>query len=190
MIEFYIFFCDIRLLIERKIMSYNNGRKNIILTGMPGSGKSTTGRILAEKLGMDFVDTDCVIEECEGMRLQEIIDSKGPDVFMEIESDAVINLEKERCVIAPGGSVVLCEKAINHLKKDGVVVFLNVPQTTLKRRINIDSRGIVMKPGETLDHVWERRRDLYYKYADIVIDCEEMEFSEIAHKIIVELPNK
>ena len=164
-----------------------NGNKNIILTGMPGSGKSTTGKILAEKLSMDFIDIDCVIESCEGMRLQEIIDQKGLDTFMKIESGAITGLERKRCVISPGGSVVLCEEAINHLKKSGLVVFLNVPVETLKSRIKINSRGIVMKPGETLEDVWRAREQLYYRYADIVIDCGNMGFVEIVKEILKKL---
>ena len=100
--------------------------KNIVLTGMPGAGKSTAGVILAKTLGMNFTDTDIAIQEREGRLLQEIIDTEGPDSFLKIEEKTILTLDGRNAVIATGGSVVSSRRAMEHLKRDGVVLYLKV----------------------------------------------------------------
>lgn len=145
---------------------------NIILTGMPGSGKSTIGVLLAKALGLGFVDVDLVIQEREGALLQEILDRHGTAAFLEIEERAVLNLDCRHTVIAPGGSAMCREKAARHLAGLGPVVYLNVPLEELTRRIqNMSQRGIAMEPGQTLADVLAYRDPLYRKYADLIVDC-------------------
>ena len=106
------------------------------------------------------------------MLLQDIIDEKGVDYFLEREEEAVCSVNCQRYVIAPGGSAVLREAGTAHLKTLGPVVFLNVPVEELERRIrNMDSRGIAMKPGQTLADVLNYRTPFYEKCADLIIDC-------------------
>ncbi|MBT4484034.1 MAG: shikimate kinase [Candidatus Latescibacteria bacterium] len=162
-------------------------RKNIVLTGMPGSGKSTIGVILAKELCMDFVDTDELIQSREGMTLQEIIDTTGQEAFVELEKKYIMELDVAGTVIAPGGSVVLYEDAISSLKQSGTVVFLHVPIDIITPRINLLDRGTVRNPGETLDDVWRYRKPLYRKYADVIIDCGRMEQMEIVLRIIAKV---
>ena len=146
--------------------------KNITLIGMPGSGKSTVGVLLAKALGYGFLDVDLVIQHREGALLQDIIDTHGIDYFLEREEEAVRSISCERYVIAPGGSAVLREKGAAHLKSLGPVVYLNVPVEELQRRIqNMGSRGIAMKPGQTLADVLAYRAPFYEACADIVIHC-------------------
>ena len=162
-------------------------QKNIVLTGMPGSGKSTIGVILAKELCMDFVDTDELIQSREGITLQEIIDTRGQEAFVEIEKKYVMELDVTGTVIAPGGSVVLYKDAISFLRQSGTVVFLHVPIDIIKPRINLLDRGTVRNPGETLDDVWQLREPLYRKYADVIIDCGRMEQMEIVLRIIAKV---
>ena len=147
--------------------------KNVTLIGMPGSGKSTVGVLLAKALGYGFLDVDLVIQHREGELLQDIIDTKGVDYFLEREEEAVCSVSCERYVIAPGGSAVLREKGAEHLRSLGPVVYLNVPVEELERRIrNMGSRGIAMKPGQTLADVMAYRTPFYEKCADVVVNCE------------------
>lgn len=146
--------------------------KNVTLIGMPGSGKSTVGVLLAKALGFGFLDVDLVIQHREGALLQDIIDEKGVDYFLEREEEAVCSVNCDRYVIAPGGSAVLREKGAAHLRALGPVVYLDVPVEELERRIrNMGSRGIAMKPGQTLADVLAYRTPFYERCADAVIHC-------------------
>lgn len=162
----------------------NDQRKsNIILTGMPGSGKSTVGVILAKVLCMDYIDTDVLIQRGEGRSLQDIIDREGSEIFLAIEARYVAALSVEDAVIAPGGSVILNEALMDGLRKNGRAVFLDVPLERIRTRIDLSSRGTVRRPGETLDDVWRIREPLYRKHADITIDCGEKTQMAIALEI-------
>ncbi len=145
---------------------------NIILTGMPGSGKSTVGVLLAKALGLGFVDVDLVIQEREEALLQEILDSRGTQAFLDVEEAAVLSLNCHHTVVAPGGSALCREGAARHLRTLGPIVYLNVPLEELHRRIrNMSQRGIAMEPGQTLSDVLAFRDPLYRRYADLVVDC-------------------
>lgn len=146
---------------------------NITLIGMPGSGKSTVGVLLAKALGYDFLDVDLVIQNREQALLQDILDRRGLDAFLQAEEDAVCSVRCSRTVIAPGGSAVCREKAALHLKALGPVVYLRVPLEELSGRIrNLSTRGIARKPGQTLADVMAYRAPLYERYADLVYDCD------------------
>ena len=146
--------------------------EDVILIGMPGSGKSTVGVLLAKLLGYQFLDVDLLIQEREGALLQEILDSRGTQAFLDAEEAAVRSLDCRRHVIAPGGSAVCREGAALHLKELGPVIYLRVPLEELTRRVqNLSTRGIAMEPGQTLADVLAYRDPLYRKYADLVVDC-------------------
>jgi shikimate kinase len=161
---------------------------NIVLTGMPGAGKSTAGVILAKTLGMKFIDTDIAIQEREGRLLQEIIDTEGPDRFLEIEQDTVLSLRCHDTVIATGGSVVLSRRAMEHLKQDGVVVYLKISLEEMEQRLgNITTRGIVLHAGEGLPSLYSGRVPFYGKYADITVDCSGMDAETVVTTIVREV---
>lgn len=146
-------------------------KNNIVLIGMAGCGKSTVGVLLAKTLGYEFIDTDLVIQKNEGRLLQEIIDTDGIEYFGKAEENAICGLNTENAVIATGGSAVYSEKAMKHLKSNGICVWLKLPFEEIERRINnIATRGIVMAPGATLYDVFSARQPLYEKYADITAD--------------------
>ncbi len=145
--------------------------KNITLIGMPGSGKSTVGVLLAKTLGYRFLDADLLIQQREGALLQDILDQRGVEGFLDVEEDVIRGLDCTGTVIAPGGSAVCREGAARRLKELGLVVYLHVPLAELERRIsNITTRGIAMAPGQTLADVYAIREPLYRKYADLTVD--------------------
>lgn len=160
--------------------------KNIILTGMPGSGKSTVGVILAKAVNCAFVDTDLVIQQMTGRLLQDIIDKDGIEQFMKTEEEAICATNCSKSVISTGGSAVYSEKAMKKLKESGVCVFLDVPVEELKRRIsNMSSRGIVL--NGSFEDTYAERMPLYEKYADITVKCDGLEIEETVSEIIKEL---
>lgn len=157
------------------------------MVGMPGSGKSTIGVILAKSLGFDFVDTDLVICKREGKKLQEIIDTEGLEKFLEIEQQVGEEISPVNSVVATGGSMILSDEAMKNLKKDGIVVYVEVPLKILKKRItNMKTRGIAFKKGETLEDIFRVRTPLYEKYADITITADENTVPEDCVNQIVE----
>ncbi len=147
--------------------------ENIILTGMPGCGKSTVGVILAKTLGMDFIDTDLIIQLQQKEKLQTLVDKYGTERFRQFEERALLSVTaRENTVIATGGSAVFCNKGMEHLKKSGICVYLEVPCEELIRRLtNIKTRGIAAAKGMTVEDIFNERCPYYEKYADVRIDC-------------------
>lgn len=159
-------------------------QNNIILIGMPGCGKSTVGVLLAKIIGYNFIDSDLLIQAREGKKLYQIINEKGIDAFNKIENEVNASISAEKTVIATGGSVVYGKEAMEHLKKIGKVVYLNVPLKEIERRIdNIKTRGISMKEGQTLEDLYSERTALYQKYADITVNCRYKSLAKNANFI-------
>jgi len=160
-------------------------KKNIVLIGMPGSGKSTIGVLLAKALGMPFIDTDLIIQQKNGKLLQEIIDSEGLERFLEIEEQVVLDLDVEEYVIATGGSVIYKEKGMQSLKRNGLMVYLELEYAEIESRIkNMKTRGIAMQKGYTLLRLYNERIPLYKKYADIVVNCSGKGIEETVEAIV------
>ena len=158
---------------------------NIVLIGMPASGKSTVGVILAKVLGMNFIDTDLVIQNREEALLHEIIKSKGVEGFLKCEEEAVLSLDTDNSVIATGGSVVYSEKGMKHLSEAGKVVYLKVDKKELFSRLkNINERGVVLRGGESLEEMYDERSVLYEKYAELVIEEVNSSIEDTVGKII------
>lgn len=162
--------------------------KNLVLIGMPGAGKSTMGVILAKTLGRTFIDTDIVAQETSGRLLQEIIDEDGTDAFLKTEETTILSLHGHHAVIATGGSVVFSTKAMQHLKKDGIVIYLDISFDEMVRRLNnIMTRGIVLATGQSLRDMYNQRVPFYEKYADITINCSGIDFETCIGNILDEL---
>lgn len=159
--------------------------KNIVLIGMPGTGKSTVGVLLAKSLLMNFTDTDLIIQQKYNTSLQNIIREKGTEAFLEIEDSVLSEIKAENSVIATGGSAVYGERAMENLKTDGATVYLDTPLDELEKRLlNIHTRGVAMKEGTSLKELFDEREPLYKKHADITVRCENMTAEECVDKII------
>ena len=155
---------------------------------MPGSGKSTVGVILSKRLGLNFIDTDMVIQENTGRKLQEIINTDGIDAFLLIEERNIVALKCKNSVIATGGSVVYSDKAMKHLKKGGRIIYLNVCFEEIVRRLNnLDVRGIALTGGQSLLDIYNQRIPLYEKYADVIFDCSCRDVEENIENLINEI---
>ena len=136
-------------------------KRNIVLIGMPGVGKSTIGVILAKIIGYHFLDSDLVIQEREKRLLHEIISQEGTEGFLDVE----------RTIIATGGSAVYGKEAMEHLKEIGEIVYLKADYPTIEKRLgNLRKRGVALKEGQTLKDLYDERCALYEKYADVVVD--------------------
>lgn len=158
--------------------------KNVVLIGMPGAGKSTIGVVLAKNLGMSFMDSDLVIQEQEEKKLHELIEEHGLDGFLEIEGRVNASLNPKSAVIATGGSVVYCEKAMEHLDSIATICYLRLSYESIEERLgDLEERGVVLREGQTLRSLYDERVPLYEKYANLVIDCENKNIREIVMEL-------
>ena len=152
---------------------------------MPASGKSTVGVVIAKRLGYDFIDTDLLIQKQENRLLKEIIADVGNEGFLAIENQVNREVEAERAVISPGGSVIYCKEAMEHFKEIGTVVYLQVSFETINSRIsNAKNRGVVLKEGQTLRDLYEERTALFEKYADHIVSEEGLSLEETIDKVL------
>ncbi len=159
--------------------------KNIVLIGMPGSGKSTVGVLLAKAMGRYFLDTDVYVQVLEARGLQEIIDERGLAEFCTVEEEHILCIDLKNAVIATGGSAVYSEKAMNHLAVGGVIVHLDLDFETIEERVtNLYTRGVVMEKGQKLGELYEKRQPLYRKWAQLTIDCKQKTQERIVDEII------
>lgn len=160
-------------------------KKNIVLIGMPGVGKSTIGVVLAKVMGYQFVDADLVIQEKEGKLLCEIIEEVGAEGFIEVENRINSSICVEHAIIATGGSVVYGAEAMAHLREIGTILYLKLPYEELERRLcDIKGRGVVLKEGQTLRDLYEERRPLYEKYADVIVEETRLNVEQTIEKIL------
>ena len=145
--------------------------KNIVLIGMPGTGKSVVGHALAQRLNYTFVDLDESIVEATGKTLPEILREDGLEEFFKIEEKVGVELNRTDTVVSTGGSMVLYEDAMAHLRENGVIVWLETPLSQIAERmpLNLTDRGIAAPAGMTLRQIYEQREPLYAKYADLIV---------------------
>lgn len=162
--------------------------KNITLIGMPGAGKSTIGVILAKSLLMDFQDTDLIIQKKTGKSLCTLLDEEGTEGFKKTENSIICTQNFTNTVIATGGSAVYGNEAMEKLRSEGVVIFLDVAIDELEKRLsNIRTRGVVMKKGSTVKELYEERLPYYKKYADITLKCTGLTAEECVDVIVDKL---
>ncbi len=140
---------------------------------MPGAGKSTVGVLLAKIAGLEFIDSDIVIQKEEGRLLHEIISDEGTDGFIKIEERINAGLNPHDSVIATGGSVIYGPAAMEHLKDISTIVYLKLEYEALALRLgDLKKRGVALKEGQTLLDLYNERIPLYEKYADVVVDAD------------------
>lgn len=158
---------------------------NIVLIGMPGSGKSTLGVVLAKMLGYGFIDSDLIIEEEENRLLHEIIREEGIEGFMAIENRVNSSIETSRKVIATGGSAIYGAEAMEHLGKIGTIVYLKWSLEELAEHLgDLTERGVVLKEGQDLRGLYEERCPYYEKYADITVECSGESIEAMTREIM------
>lgn len=158
---------------------------NIVLIGMPGSGKSTLGVVLAKMLGYGFIDSDLIIEEEENRLLHEIIREEGIEGFMAIENRVNSSIETSRKVIATGGSAIYGAEAMEHLGKIGTIVYLKWDLEELAEHLgDLTERGVVLKEGQDLRGLYEERCPYYEKYADITVECSGESIEAMTREIM------
>lgn len=162
--------------------------KNITLIGMPACGKSTVGILLAKVLGYQFFDCDILIQQQEEKLLHEIIEEQGLEAFIEIENQINANIDTNRAVLSPGGSVVYGEEAMAHLREISTVVYLKLPYETIEERIgNIKRRGVVLRNGETLEDLFAERTPLYEQYAHFTIEADGLSVEDLLDTTVLAL---
>lgn len=162
--------------------------KNIVLIGMPASGKSTIGVILAKELKYRFTDTDLIIQEKNDKTLIEIIESSGLESFLNIEDEILATLHCSKNIIATGGSAVYGNNAMTNLKNEGIIIYLRLRYEVIKSRLNnIETRGVAMKSDQSLLDLYNERIPLYEKWADITIDADGLTTEQTVQTIIAEL---
>ena len=153
--------------VEKIFRNLYKEKMNIILIGMPASGKTTVGKALAEKLSKSFVDTDDLIVEAAGKPIPEIFAQSGEKAFREIESNVIFEISKaNKKIIATGGGAVLNKKNIDNLKGNGRVYFINRPLDML---VTTDDRPLSSNRSD-LEKRYNERYSLYTEYADVIID--------------------
>ena len=168
----------------QKLHKQYNENTNIILIGMPGSGKSTCGVLIAKALCTGFLDTDLLVQTREGASLQEIIDSRGFDYFKLAEERSLLSIRHRNCVIATGGSAVYSKAGMLHLKKNGIVVYLKIGFDEMVNRLqDISTRGILLRKDETLEEMYQERAPLYKNYSDVTIDCDKKSIEQVVQKV-------
>ncbi len=159
--------------------------KNLVLIGMPACGKSTIGVILAKTVGVGFLDTDLLLQQREGKRLQEIIDGHGLPYFLRVEEHAIRSVTCRDTVIATGGSAVYSENAMRHLRRNGILIYLKLPYEEVESRLNnIKTRGVAMAKGESLYDLYQERMPLYEKWADITVNAAGLTAEQTVEAIL------
>ncbi|MCX8072983.1 MAG: shikimate kinase [Candidatus Binatia bacterium] len=157
---------------------------NVILIGMPASGKTVVGRLLARRLRRGFVDTDLLLERRVGCTPGELLAAAGREAFRRAEEAVVLNLHTRAGVIATGGSVIYSLPAVDHLRRIGILLYLKVDLAVLRcRGLDLAARGVVRAPGQDLESLYAERVPLYERFADLVIDAHGDDASEVAERV-------
>ncbi len=160
-------------------------KSNIILIGMPGSGKSTVGVILAKMIAKRFLDTDILIQNREKRTLQQIIDGQGHMVLRNIEEEILLSIRCNQHIIATGGSAAYSDPGMQHLKMNGIVVFLHTSLNALRKRINnYETRGIAKRPDQSFQDLFDERFILYKKYADVTVECSDLTQDQVCDRVV------
>ncbi len=160
-------------------MTMHPSKQNITLIGMPGAGKSTLGIVLAKRRGLRFVDTDLLIQEGSGRLLSQIIEQDGLDGFLQYEDKVLAGLECSGHVISTGGSACYGRAAMENLKAISTVVYIDIPFEEMMRRLgDLTKRGVAIREGLTIHDVYEERKPLYEKYADLTFVSGRMSTRE------------
>ena len=162
---------------------------NIILIGMRGSGKTTVGKLLSQKIGYMFAESDGLIEASVRENIQKYVEKHGWPEFRELESKIISKIVKsDKTVISTGGGVVKRQKNIDNLKRNGILILLSAKVKTLYSRIGATrSRPLLTNAKsikDDLNEVFKKRKSLYEKVADYIIDVNNKNIQQVVDEII------
>lgn len=158
-------------------------KPNIILVGMPGAGKSTIGPALADRLKMQFIDTDDVVAEMAGMELKAYVEQYGKESFLGLQENAILCLKLPGYVIATGGSVGCSSVLMEHLKRDGYAIYLKLDYTIVEQRL-APGRKLARDGVKTLEDLYKERVPMYEACADVIVECTERTVDSIVNEIL------
>lgn len=163
--------------------------RNVVLIGFMGTGKTSVGRMLAERLGWTFKDSDACVEEMAGKRIPELFAEKGEPYFRELETEALRSLlAGERCVVSTGGGAVLREENRRLMLEGGFTVALAAEEATIVDRVRGDANRPLLQGDveERVRTLMEARRNAY-DFAPLRIDTDRLPVEEIVDRIVAGL---
>lgn len=163
-------------------MTQDTSSKNIVMIGMPGCGKTTTGKVLAQSLDYIFIDSDQLITEKTGKSPRQVVEEYGREFFLDIQDEVVLSIKQNKCIISTGGGIVHSDTAMKYLKSIGFVLFLDTKYDIIEERMDA-SRKLVRTDGSLLE-LYNERRPLYCKYADAIIDCDNADSQLLCNRIL------
>ena len=163
-------------------------KKNLVLLGMMGVGKSTLGKIVAKKQDLKFIDTDSNIEKKCLMKISEIFKKRGEKFFRLLEEKEVLeSLKKSKCVIALGGGAFMQKTVRDKILKDSVSIWLDINLKTLNKRVKWNKKRPLLNEEDSqmkINKLYNERKNIY-KLAKYRINCDNRSKANIANKIIV-----
>jgi shikimate kinase len=165
----------------------------IILTGFMGTGKSTVGKILASRLGYDFVDTDICIVEHEGCSIADIFSVKGESYFRDIEKEVLAGvLKNSNLVISTGGGAVIAPENRRAMRCSGRVINLKATSDCILRRLCQEDERPLLQGAKKLEYIQNMLsdRESYYADADIRIDTTGKNVEDVVREILLFLENR
>lgn len=146
----------------------SGGKTNIVLIGMPGSGKTTIGKRLAKKYDLPFVDSDHLLEQYCNMPIQQVVNRMGLKRFCQLEQAVLCDSQFDNSIVSTGGSAIYSEHAMRKLGENGARLYLQIsPQTLIRRVSNQSQRGLVKYPSHHMLRLYADRKHLYPQYADV-----------------------
>lgn len=157
--------------------------KNVVLIGMPSSGKSSSGRAISRLLNIEFIDTDILMQKTIGKKPSDIVKENGLDEFLKLQEKTILEITSKNSVISTGGAVIYSENSMLHLKSNGIVFFLDEEFKTIENRVNT-TRKLARNDGKSLEDVYAERYPIYKKYSDFVVDCRGKSVEDIAKYIV------
>ena len=163
-------------------------KKNLVLLGMMGVGKSTLGKVVAKKQELKFIDTDTIIEKKHSMKIAEIFEKKGEKFFRaEEEKEVLKSLKRENCIIALGGGAFLNDKIRDDILKSAISIWLDTDIKTLQKRVKWNEKRPLLKKNNSykmIKKIYLERKKIY-KLANYKIKCDKMNKSDLIKKIIL-----
>jgi shikimate kinase len=152
---------------------------------MAGVGKSTIGSSLAEALGFDFIDLDAYLRDKEGKTIQQILDDQDEAALLELEKRRMYEIDLDHRVVSPGGSIIYNPEIMKYLKQSSHLVYLDDTFDNVEKKLGSAlTRGIVGLKSKSLREIYNERRPLYSKYADITIDVDKKSKEEVVSEIL------